>query len=242
MDSDVKLKLRSIARRAGLADTPKPVLACLGVVTVLLLGFALWRFWPAGPASAGHDFSVSTAYEADDASGQGDALAQDGGDAGGIETASGVICVDVEGAVRHPGLYELEAGSRVGDAVKAAGGMTKKAARGQVNLAAALQDGQQVVVCSKQDVAVSGGQDQSSAAAGMSADGSDGGSDVQGKININTASATQLQQLSGIGESLSQRIVDYRNANGAFGSVDDLTKVSGIGDARLESIRAQICV
>ncbi len=241
MDGNVKLKLRSIARRAGLADTPKPVLACLGVVTVLLLGFALWRFWPAGPASAGHDFSVSTAYEADDASGQEDALAQDGGDAGGIETASGVICVDVEGAVRNPGLYELEAGSRVGDAVKAAGGITKKAVRGQVNLASALQDGQQVVVPSKQDAAVSGGQAQDSAAVDVAAGGS-GDGDAQGKININTASATQLQQLSGIGESLSQRIVDYRNANGAFGSVDDLTKVSGIGDARLESIRAQICV
>ena len=241
MDGNVKLKLRSIARRAGLADTPKPVLACLGVVTVLLLGFALWRFWPAGPASAGHDFSVSTAYEADDASGQEDALAQDGGDAGGIETASGVICVDVEGAVRNPGLYELEAGSRVGDAVKAAGGITKKAVRGQVNLASALQDGQQVVVPSKQDAAVSGGQAQDSAAVGVAAGGSGDGY-AQGKININTASATQLQQLSGIGESLSQRIVDYRNANGAFGSVDDLTKVSGIGDARLESIRAQICV
>ena len=241
MDGNVKLKLRSIARRAGLADTPKPVLACLGVVTALLLGFALWRFWPAGPASAGHDFSVSTAYEADDASGQEDALAQDGGDAGGIETASGVICVDVEGAVRNPGLYELEAGSRVGDAVKAAGGITKKAVRGQVNLASALQDGQQVVVPSKQDAAVSGGQAQDSAAVGVAAGGS-GDGDAQGKININTASATQLQQLSGIGESLSQRIVDYRNANGAFGSVDDLTKVSGIGDARLESIRAQICV
>ena len=241
MDGNVKLKLRSIARRAGLADTPKPVLACLGMVTVLLLGFALWRFWPAGPASAGHDFSVSTAYEADDASGQEDALAQDGGDAGGIETASGVICVDVEGAVRNPGLYELEAGSRVGDAVKAAGGITKKAVRGQVNLASALQDGQQVVVPSKQDAAVSGGQAQDSAAVGVAAGGS-GDGDAQGKININTASATQLQQLSGIGESLSQRIVDYRNANGAFGSVDDLTKVSGIGDARLESIRAQICV
>lgn len=241
MDGNVKLKLRSIARRAGLADTPKPVLACLGVVTVLLLGFALWRFWPAGPASAGHDFSVSTAYEADDASGQEDALAQDGGDAGGIETASGVICVDVEGAVRNPGLYELEAGSRVGDAVKAAGGITKKAVRGQVNLAAALQDGQQVMVPSKQDAAVSGGQAQDSAAVDVAAGGS-GDGDAQGKININTASAIQLQQLSGIGESLSQRIVDYRNANGAFGSVDDLTKVSGIGDARLESIRAQICV
>lgn len=241
MDGNVKLKLRSIARRAGLADTPKPVLACLGVVTVLLLGFALWRFWPAGPASAGHDFSVSTAYEADDASGQEDALAQDGGDAGGIETASGVICVDVEGAVRNPGLYELEAGSRVGDAVKAAGGITKKAVRGQVNLASTLQDGQQVVVPSKQDAAVSGGQAQDSAAVDVAAGGS-GDGDAQGKININTASATQLQQLSGIGESLSQRIVDYRNANGAFGSVDDLTKVSGIGDARLESIRAQICV
>lgn len=242
MDRDVKLKIRSLARRAGLMDTPKPVLVCLGAVSILLLCFALWRFWPAGPASAGQDFQVSigqgsSAQEAQDDSSQA-------GDASDV--AQGKISVDVEGAVRHPGLYELDAGSRVGDAISAAGGMSKRAARGQVNLASVLEDGQQVVVPSKQDLASSGAQgSQAAKGSGSGSSGSSGGGaggDAAGKININTASASELEQLSGIGESLSQRIIDYRMANGPFASVDELTNVSGIGDARLESIRAQICV
>ncbi len=242
MDRDVKLKIRSLARRAGLMDTPKPVLVCLGAVSILLLCFALWRFWPAGSASAGQDFQVSIGQESSAQEAQDDS--SQAGDAG--DATQGKINVDVEGAVRHPGLYELDAGSRVGDAICAAGGMSKKAARGQVNLASVLEDGQQVVVPGKQDLASSGAQ--GSQAAGGSGSGSSGssgggaGGDIAGKININTASASELEQLSGIGESLSQRIIDYRTANGPFASVDELTNVSGIGDARLESIRTQICV
>ena len=139
----------------------------------------------------------------------------------------------------EPGLYELPRGSRAGDAIEAAGGMTKKAAQGSVNLALQLEDGQQVVVPSKTEgVPSSLGDAQASPSAG----GPDDSSNANGFVNINTATAEQLQQLSGIGEALSQRIIDYRESNGAFASVDDLTKVSGIGDARLESIRDGICV
>ena len=241
MTSDVKLRLQSLARRAGLAGVSKPVLVCLSAVVVLLLVFALWRFWPAGPASAGSDFSV-------DISQDGSAASQTDGEAGQDDVSAGSdglekIKVDVEGAVRYPGLYELASGSRVGDAIKAAGGTTKKAAKGQVNLAEVLQDGQQVTVPTKGQVsaAAQSGATGGSATGSATRSGSQG-SGEQGKININTASASELQELSGIGESLSQRIVDYRNANGAFASVDDLVNVSGIGDARLEQIRSKICV
>ena len=237
MDDDLKLKLRSLLRRAGLADTPKHVLACLCIVAVLLIGFALWRFWPAGPATAGQDFALEAQVD----------------DGGNVDTQSvddgqeiKVICVDVEGAVRNPGLYELPQGSRVGDAVAAAGGLGKRAAKGQVNLASALEDGQQVVVPRKGEGAsarqgeASGSSVSSSAASRAGTVGQDGSS--SGKVNINTATAEQLQQLSGIGEALSQRIVDYRQSNGSFASVDELSKVSGIGSARLAAIRDSICV
>ncbi len=231
MNADSKLKVRSLLRRAGLVDTPKPVLACLCVVAFLLLGFALWRFWPAGPASAGQDFSVD--IQAGQAAG-GDASQE----LSGAPESSVAISVDVEGAVKRPGLYELLAGSRVGDAIEAAGGMTKKAARGAVNLAALVEDGQQVVVPKKGGDSGGGAAPQSSGSASVLGSSTDASS----KVNINTASAAQLQQLPGIGELLSQRIVDYRQANGSFASVDDLAKVSGIGDTRLASIRNLICV
>ena len=140
--------------------------------------------------------------------------------------------------MKRPGLYELLAGSRVGDAIEAAGGMTKKAARGAVNLAALVEDGQQVVVPKKGGDSGGGAAPQSSGSASVLGSSTDASS----KVNINTASAAQLQQLPGIGELLSQRIVDYRQANGSFASVDDLAKVSGIGDTRLASIRNLICV
>ena len=241
MAKDVKLRLQSLARRAGLAGVSKPVLVCLGVLMALLLCFALWRFWPAGPASAGSDFSVDISQDGGFASQADDDSGQDGAPAG--SGGSEKIKVDVEGAVRHPGLYELTNGSRVGDAVKAAGGTTKKAAKGQVNLAEILQDGQQITVPTKGQVSAAAQSGATGSGTTGSATGSGSqSSSEQDKININTASASELQELSGIGESLSQRIVDYRNANGAFASVDDLVNVSGIGDARLEQIRSKICV
>ena len=226
MNADSKLKVKSLLRRAGLVDTPKPVLACLCAVALVLIGFALWRFWPAGPASAGEDFSVDI---------QGEQL-DDG--VSGASGSAAAISVDVEGAVRDPGLYELPGDARAGDAIEAAGGMTKGAQRGAVNLAAPLEDGQQIVVPKKGgDTA---GDRSACVDAGSSAKGAS--SSVPGKVDINAASAAELQQLAGIGESLSQRIIEYREANGPFGSVEELTKVPGIGDARLASIRSQICV
>ena len=229
MRDDVKTRAKSLLRRAGLAGAPRPVLVCLCAAAILLLGFALWRFWPAGLASAGQDFSVEI---------QGESQSESSADAAkdSRDDHDTLLSVDVEGAVKNPGLYELSLGSRVGDAVEAAGGMTKRAQRGAVNLAAALEDGQLVLIPSKsKNPAAVKGQG--------SADGvSDTAPASSSTININTASAAELQQLSGIGESLSQRIVDYRQANGPFSSVDELANVSGIGEARLAAIRDQISV
>lgn len=227
---EAKLRAKSLLRRAGLAEAPKPVLVCLIAVAILFLGFALWRFWPAGPASVGQDFSVEIGSESQgDSEGSSD-FSKDSDD---NEVS---LSIDVEGAVKNPGLYELPQGSRIGDAVDVAGGMTKHAQRGAVNLASMLEDGQLVLIPAKSEGTGSTAGQADNASAASSGEAS------SPAININTASATELQQLSGIGESLSQRIVDYRQANGAFSSIDELANVSGIGEARLAAIRDQIFV
>jgi competence protein ComEA len=132
--------------------------------------------------------------------------------------------------VRSPGVYEFAAGERVIDAVERAGGARPNADLSGLNLAAPLTDGTQVVV-----------PKQGAAGATGSTSG-DGSTSTGGLININTASATELEELSGIGEVLAAAIVDYRTENGSFASVDELEDVSGIGPSTLEEIRDQVTV
>jgi competence protein ComEA len=138
------------------------------------------------------------------------------------------LIVDVAGEVRKPGVYEFAEGQRVIDAVNQAGGPTAKADLSSLNLAAPLTDGTQVLVPS------------SAGAAGVP--GVPGAATGTGLININTASASELETLSGIGEVLAAEIVSYRTENGPFASVDELDEVSGIGPATLEDIRDQVTV
>lgn len=140
------------------------------------------------------------------------------------------IIVDVTGWVHEPGVYEFAQGERVIDAVERAGGARNGADLSVLNLAAPLTDGTQVVV-PKQGAAPAG-----------TVPGETGGGTTSGLININTASATEFETLSGIGEVLAAAIVDYRTENGPFASVDDLEAVSGIGPATLEEIRDQVTV
>ena len=140
------------------------------------------------------------------------------------------IIVDVTGWVHEPGVYEFAQGERVIDAVERAGGARNGADLSVLNLAAPLTDGTQVVV-PKQGAAPAG-----------TVPGETGGGTTSGLVNINTASATEFETLSGIGEVLAGAIVDYRTENGPFASVDDLENVSGIGPATLEEIRDQVTV
>jgi competence protein ComEA len=140
------------------------------------------------------------------------------------------IIVDVTGWVHEPGVYEFAQGERVIDAVERAGGARNGADLSVLNLAAPLTDGTQVVVPKK------------GAAPAGTVPGETGGGTTSGLININTASATEFETLSGIGEVLAGAIVDYRTENGPFTSVDDLENVSGIGPATLEEIRDQVTV
>jgi competence protein ComEA len=133
------------------------------------------------------------------------------------------LVVHVVGAVRAPGLYKLRRSSRVADAVAKAGGVTAKADLALVNLAAPLSDGQQVSVPERAPPAATvGGQ-------GTGAPG--------GPVHLNSATVEDLDALPGVGPVTAQKIVDYRQAHGAFSSVEDLDAIPGIGPARIEQLR-----
>ena len=135
------------------------------------------------------------------------------------------IFVDVTGAVNKPGVYTLKGKSRVIDAIKAAGDSAPGADLSTINLARIVNDGEQIYV----DSTVVN-------AAGVRVSKSI----HTGPININRATARQLDALDGIGPVIAQRIVDYRKANGSFVTIDDLQKVSGIGAAKFAQIKAKV--
>lgn len=161
------------------------------------------------------------------------AAAPSGGTASAPASASPspevVVLVDVAGWVRRPGVYEFTEGARVIDAIDAAGGARSGAVLEALNLAAPLTDGTQILVPRE-------GQE------GVAPAPVTGGAVAGGLVNVNSAIATELEELPGIGEVIAQRIIDYRTENGPFATVDELIDVSGIGDAILESIRELVTV
>jgi competence protein ComEA len=148
---------------------------------------------------------------------------QDGAEAGGR------VVVHVAGAVRQPGVYKLSANARVDDAVAEAGGPTRRADLGGLNLAATVEDGRQVLVPER---ARPGAPAAASATASAPAEGQ--------PINLNTATLEQLDTLSGIGPTTAQKILDFREERGGFGSVEELGEIPGIGDKRLATLREEV--
>jgi competence protein ComEA len=155
-------------------------------------------------------------------------------------TTTGVLLVHVVGQVRHPGVVRLPSGSRVLDAVDAAGGALPSADLNHVNLARVVADGEQIVVPKPGEIvpAASGTQ---GAGVGSAGQGSTGGS-AGGLVDLNTADAAALDALPGVGPVLSQRILDWRTAHGRFSSVDELGEVSGIGVKLLAQIGPKVKV
>ncbi|WP_284229226.1 ComEA family DNA-binding protein [Arenivirga flava] len=144
--------------------------------------------------------------------------------------APSLVLVHVLGAVARPGLYELAEGDRVVDAVAAAGGFTAEADQAALNLAQVLADAQQVQVprVGEAPPAPPGGAAAGTAAGGL--------------VNLNTADLAALDTLPRVGPSTAQKILDWRESNGPFTSVDDLLAVSGIGEATLEGLRDLVTV
>jgi competence protein ComEA len=144
------------------------------------------------------------------------------------------LSVHVAGAVEQPGVYQLPRGSRVQDAIEAAGGLRTDADPQTLNLAARLEDGSQIYVPAEgEDRPASVSTAQSSAAEDTS---------PLYPININTASVEELQLLPGIGESKAESIVEYREANGLFASIEDIMEVSGIGQSTFDEFKELITV
>ena len=143
--------------------------------------------------------------------------------------------VYVTGAVAHPDVYRLPPGSIVKDAIQAAGGASGEADLDRVNLAQELRDQQQVVVprAGETDVPPPAGSDPPSRS---------GEVPLTAKVNINTAAADELDTLPGIGAEMARRIMDYRAANGPFKSIEDIQRVTGIGDATYQKLKDRITV
>jgi competence protein ComEA len=133
--------------------------------------------------------------------------------------------VHVVGEVGRPGVYELAAGARARDAVAAAGGLLGDAEQGAINLARVVTDGEQIAV-----------PRQGEAPIGVAATGT-GVTGAEAKIDLNTASAEQLDSLPGVGPATAAKIISDRTANGPFRNVDDLMRVSGIGPAKFDSLK-----
>lgn len=147
------------------------------------------------------------------------------------------VVVHVSGAVAGPGVYRLAPDARVCDAVELAGGATAEAELSAVNLAARLVDGQQVFIPEKGAAAAGGG----SSAGGGTAPG-DSGSGGSGPVNLNTATLEQLDALSGVGPATAQKIIDFRETNGGFTSVEQLMDVPGIGDAKFAALKDLVTI
>ncbi|MEC1733828.1 helix-hairpin-helix domain-containing protein [Bacillus mojavensis] len=142
------------------------------------------------------------------------------------------IVIDIKGAVKHPGVYEMHAGDRVSQAIEKAGGIGEKADETQVNLAELLQDGTVVYIPSE-------GEEEPQQAAGGAVQSSTG---KEALVNINTATLEDLQNISGVGPSKAEAIIAYREENGRFQEIEDITKVSGIGEKSFEKIKSSITV
>jgi competence protein ComEA len=230
------------------ASAPAPTRLVGAVVALAVAAVVGWRLLapPAPPPELELPFAEQPAATDDAGTPAGGEAAATPtgvpGEAGGQppvgEGTAAEVVVHVAGAVAVPGVQRLPTGARVVDAVDAAGGALPDADLARINLAAPLTDGQQVYVLRRGEVAppVPAGP-QAGGSAGTS--GSDAGG---GLVDINRASADQLDELPGVGPATAEAIIAHRDQHGPFGSVDELIDVRGIGEAKLEQLRDLVTV
>lgn len=214
----------------------KAVLVAILVVIAMASGLAMASF---GGESGGVSFERAWGSGSSAEPGSGvDSHDRESDGSSHKASAEFEVYVDVDGAVVRPGVYRLKDGARVSQAIDAAGGLTVEADVTGLNRASKITDGQKIYVptVGEQQAAAAIGGAESSAAT------TPGAGSSSGLVNINTASAAELQTLSGIGPSMAQSIIDDRSKNGPFASVDDLMRVSGIGEKKLAKIKDCICI
>lgn len=157
----------------------------------------------------------------------------------------GKIVIHITGAVQKTGILILPEGARIADAIDAAGGNTESADLDEVNLAYVLQDGQKIYIPSKKDKAKLEGKAYITSGSGNNVivqavnEDKKGGN---GKVNINTATQSELENLPGVGEAIANRIIEYRQQNGKFSKIEDLQNVKGIGDAKFNNMKEYVIV
>ena len=142
------------------------------------------------------------------------------------------LYVDIKGAVNSPGVYEMQEGDRMQDAIQLAGGFSKQADDQQINLSEKIVDQQLIYIPKKGERFTQQTKEQSPSTTDQASE----------KINLNTADKTQLQTLSGIGEKKAEEIIKYREENGSFKTINDLTKVTGIGEKTVEKLKNSITI
>ena len=197
-------------------------------IVAVLLGVRL-----IGAGGAGGDGAGVTVDPAGASAGASEPGPGGAGAAGSAASASELL-VQVAGEVARPGVYRVPAGSRVTDAVARAGGLTGRADQAGVNLVARVQDGQQVIVPRRGAAGVAAGGTAAAGGAGAA------GAGPATPISLSSATVAQLDTLDGIGPTLAQRIVEYRQAHGGFSSVDQLRQVSGIGEKRFAALKKAV--
>ena len=197
----------------------KIIVICTGL-GLLVGGFFLLKPVPQTPVKETNLQAEVAAVSKDSVSEKEEALEQD------------LITVDVKGAVKSPGIYDLPVGSRVNDAVQKAGGLTEQADSKSLNLAQKVSDEALVYVPTKGE----------EVASQQTASGTASSTSKEKKINLNKASLEELKQVKGLGGKRAQDIIEHREANGKFKSVDELKKVSGIGAKTIEKLKDYVTV
>lgn len=197
----------------------------IGIVGVLIIvGVGVYIYW-ANKAEEEYDFNNFYANTEPD------------------KKKGNTIIVHITGEVKNAGIIELPEESRISDAIKKAGGVTQEADLDQVNLAFVLSDGQKIYIPSKKEKEANEGKVYITTESGNNViikDKVEGGK--KQKVNINEAKQEDFEQLPGIGPSIAKKIVEYREQNGKFTSIDELQEVKGIGEAKFENIKEYVTV
>ena len=224
---------------------PRAKRVTLFVLVVAAVVISVSSLWPKQNADGFSIESQAKVVESDATS-----VRSEPGDKPSVSTEKAesrqVLVVYITGAVANPGVYELEVGGRLNDAVNMAGGLADGAAINYINLASTLKDGVHIHIPYVSEIeSGEAARIVSNGAAGITEASNPSGTEKAPQIqlvNINTATATELETLPGVGPVIAKRIIDYREKYGAYKNIGELKNVSGIGDKTFEGLADRICV
>lgn len=222
------------AQRQAAHSAPARVRLRLGAVIVIIAALLSWLLVSFLSSATSSGEALPEPPRLEDSSSERpvehpEAAQQSPGSEADVDPAEPVV-VHVAGAVREPQVVEIEAGARTAEAIEAAGGLTEDAAAQGLNLAAEITDGSYIWVPTVEEF------DEGAPGPPAAAEPEAGQGAQDAPININTSGAEQLEELSGVGPALAERIISYRETNGGFSSLDELAAVSGIGPSIIENI------